>query len=281
LVVESIVEARITTESSKELIMNTNLKKTMSWAAAVALVGGGTFAVTAQAQVLPETAALTTVSAAADADLAEDLQLMREEERMARDLYKAFADKYDNAAPFSRITVSEDRHYDAVGVLLDRYEVSDPSAGKAAGTYAYPEIQKLYDGWLAEGNASVQAAYQVGVELETADIADLKAAINEHTEADVDQVFGSLLMGSEHHLEAFQAAVDGKVLGTQDGSGRMNRWGGSDERPNGPGNGPGNGAGRMGMGGGGAGMGPGDGVGYGMTGERPADCPMLDDTDES
>lgn len=265
--------------------MNTNLKKSMSWAAVVALVGGGAFAVTAQAQVLPEAAPQgTTVVAAADADLAEDLKFMREEERMARDLYKAFADKYDNAAPFRNITVSEDRHYDSVGALLDRYDVADPSEGKAAGTYAFPEIQKLYDGWLAEGNASLQAAYAVGVELETADIADLKAAVNEHTEADVDQVFGALLNGSEQHLEAFQAAVDGKVLGTQDGTGRMNRWG--DDQPgngNSNGAGAGRGQGRMGQGGpgNGAGMGPGDGTGYGVTGERPADCPLLDDTDAS
>lgn len=45
----------------------------------------------------------------------------------------------------SRITKSEDRHYDAVGVLLDRYGVSDPSAGRSAGSYAFPEIQKVYD----------------------------------------------------------------------------------------------------------------------------------------
>ena len=258
--------------------MNTNLKKSMSWAAAVALVGGGAFAVTAQAQPLPTVdAAAGAVVAAADAGLTQDLQYMREEERMARDLYKAFADKYDNAAPFRNITVSEGRHFDAVGTLLDRYDVSDPSAGKAAGTYAFPEIQKLYDGWLAKGNASLQAAYGVGVELETADVADLKEAVNKRTEADVDRVFTALLNGSEQHLKAFQAAVDGKVLGTQDGAGRMNRWGGSDERPNGLGNGAGQG--RMGKGGRGAGMGPGDGTGYGMTGERPADCPLLDDTD--
>lgn len=260
--------------------MNTNLKKTMSWAAAVALAGGGFFAATAQAQVLPEA---TTVAAAADADLAKDLQFMREEERMARELYQAFADKYDDAAPFQNIVRSEARHFDAVGVLLDRYDVTDPSAGKAAGTYAFPEIQKLYDGWLADGSVSLDAAYDVGVELETADIADLKSAINEHTEADVDRVLGNLLAGSEHHLAAFQAAADGKVLGTQDGAGQMNRWGGSDERPNGLGNGAGKGQAkgqgqaRMGKAGGGAGMGPGDGAGYGVTGERPADCPLLDD----
>lgn len=254
--------------------MNTTSRKLMSWAVAAALVGGGTFAATAQAQTLPDVAN-PSVAAATDAELAKDLAFMREEERMARDLYKALADLYDGAVPFSRITVSEDRHYDAVGVLLDRYDVTDPSAGKAAGTYSDAAIQKLYNDWLAQGKKSLDAAYDVGVALETRDIADLKAAINDTTTTDVKQVYTNLLKASEQHLKAFQAAADGKTLGTQDGTGRMERWG--DDSASRPGMG-GRGGGMGRMGGNAAGSGPG---GYGMTGERPADCPMLDDTDAS
>jgi hypothetical protein len=251
--------------------MNTNLKKTMSWAAAVALVGGGAFAATAQAQALPEAGAVT---AAADTTLAKDLQFMREEERMARDLYKALADLYDGAVPFSRITVSEDRHYDAVGTLLDRFGVADPSTGKAAGTYADATLQKLYNDWLAQGKKSLDAAYDVGVALETRDVADLKATVNDTSDTYVKQVYTNLLNASEQHLKVFQAAADGKVLGTQDGTGGMNRWGEDAAGRQGMG-------GRMGGGGGMGRMGNGTGGGYGMTGERPADCPMLDDTDAS
>lgn len=255
--------------------MNTNLKKTMSWAVALAVVGGGAFAVTAQAQQLPATGDAATVATATDADLAKSLQFSREEERMARDLYKALADKYDGAVPFSRITISEDRHFDAVGTLLDRYDVSDPSKGKAAGTYADATLQKLYNDWLAQGTKSLDAAYDVGVALEKRDIADLKGEINTATQTDVKQVYTALLNASEQHLKAFEAAADGKTLGARDGTGMMNRWGGN--APDGATPGQGGGAGRMGRGGMGAGMGPGNGGGYGMTGERPADCPLLDD----
>ncbi len=256
--------------------MNTNLKKTMSWALALTVVGGGAFAVTAQAQQLPASGDTATVAAATDPGLAKSLQLMREEERMARDLYKTLADQYDGAVPFSRITVSEDRHFDAVGTLLDRYDVSDPSTGKTAGTYADATLQKLYNDWQAQGKKSLDAAYDVGVALEKRDVADLKAAINTATQADVKQVYTALLNASEQHLKAFEAAADGKTLGTQDGAGMMNRWGGNAPGGATPGQGPG--AGRMGRGG----MGAGNGAGYGMTGERPADCPMLaDDTDQS
>lgn len=79
-----------------------------------------------------------------------DLRLTREEERIARDLYDLFADKYDAVPVFDRISWSEQRHFDAVGNLLVRYDVQDPSAGKAAGVYADVAIQKLYDDWRAQ-----------------------------------------------------------------------------------------------------------------------------------
>ena len=85
---------------------------------------------------------------------------------MARDLYAALAKIHAGATPMSRITTSEQRHYDAIGTLLTRYGVADPSAGRVAGSYADAELQKLYDDWLARGKASLQAAYQVGIELE-------------------------------------------------------------------------------------------------------------------
>lgn len=145
----------------------------------------------------------------ADATLATTLQLMREEERLARDLYAALATEHDGARPMSMITNSEQKHFDALGTLLQTYGVSDPSQGKPAGTYAFPEIQALYDQWWAEGKVSLPAAYQVGIELETRDIADLTSAINSITEADIDRVLGNLLRGSENHLAAYQAAASG------------------------------------------------------------------------
>jgi len=183
------------------------------------------------------------------------LTFSRDEERMARDLYAALADTYDGARPFSMITNSEDRHFDAVGALLERYGVADPAAGKAAGTYADPAVQKLNDGWLAEGKKSVAAAYQVGVEVEQRDIADLNKSIAAALPEDVDAVLGQLLKGSQNHLTAYQRAVAGD-LGT--GSGMMrgpSGNGATSGRGNGMmgnGNGSGNGNGR---GGNGAGMG--------------------------
>lgn len=139
------------------------------------------------------------------------LAFNREEERMARDLYEALAEHYGGAAPFSMITRSEQVHWTAVGTLLATHDVTDPSAGLPAGTYADPAIQTLYDGWLERGLTSLDEAYQVGVELEKRDIADLDTAIARTTLADARQVLSRLRTASERHLAAFQAAASGQA----------------------------------------------------------------------
>ncbi|MPM76674.1 hypothetical protein SDC9_123673 [bioreactor metagenome] len=157
-----------------------------------------------------------------------ELSFMREEERLARDLYQAFADKYDGARPFSMIVKAEQKHHDAVGTLMTRYDVADSSAGLPAGDYAFDALDELYQTWYAQGSASIEAAYQVGVDLETRDIADLKEAIAAATQDDVKATLERLLSGSENHLAAFEKAVDGQV-----GAGKVQRHG-ARQPPSGP-----------------------------------------------
>lgn len=206
---------------------------------ALALVlGGGAAALAAGQDVAP--ASSTSVSQ----QLAADLVFSREEERMAGDLYRLFAEKYPDQQVFQRIPLSEDRHFDHVGTLLTDYGIADPSAGRSAGSYADPAVQQLYDQWKAEGLQSEQAALQVGIDLETRDIADLKAMMERTDVAAADGTFQVLLNGSERHLTAFTAAADGTL----------------------PANGP-VGPGRMGQG---MGQGP-RGT---QAGTAPEDCPL-------
>jgi hypothetical protein len=223
------------------------------------LLGGGLFAVTQTASAAPGTAGTVTATPA----LTGELRFAREEERMARDLYRAIDEKYD-AAPFAMIATSEQRHFDAVGTLLDRYGVADPADGRKAGSYADPTIQQLYDGWLADAGTSLDAAYDVGVALEQRDIADLQDTLAQDPPADVSTVLKALLNGSQHHLAAFRAAADGQVLGLQGGQGWMNGQGQGQGRGWSQGNGPGTGNGM--------GMMNGRGNGASLGG----DCPMLD-----
>src|SRR5665647_795338 len=143
----------------RNLNMNTNLTKDIVRTVAISM-GGLAFAVGAWTAVAAPSVPTdtTTISAQVKADLA----FSRDEERMARDLYAVIAAQYDSAIPFSTITTSEQRHYDSIGVLLTRYGIADPAAGKAAGVYANTDIQKLYDSLLAQSKTSLPEAYKVG-----------------------------------------------------------------------------------------------------------------------
>ncbi|SMO37657.1 ferritin-like domain-containing protein [Propioniciclava tarda] len=247
--------------------MNTTTKS----AIVLGVIGSlaGTVALASQAFAAPDwagqgaqrTPAASTTPAVASAQLAKDLSWMRDEERLARDVYAALAAQYDQALPFASIVTSEQQHFDAVGTLLARYGVADPASGKAAGTYSEPELQALYDKLMAQGKTSLADAYDVGIAIEKADIADLEKVIAETSEADVKRVLGNLLRASEQHLKAFEAAKAGTPLGAHDGTGMQAGRRGQDAgtgAADGTGRGMGRGAGQAGVG---QGMGPGQGMG--------------------
>ncbi|MBE1494055.1 hypothetical protein H4696_001155 [Amycolatopsis lexingtonensis] len=127
-----------------------------------------------------------------------------EEEKLAHDLYTAFAGRYD-AVVFDRIAAAETAHLDAVRTLMSRYQVTDPTAGQAQGHFATPAVQATYDRLLAQGSADQNAALEAGRAVETTDIADLRKAVDGLTAPDVTRVYEHLLTASQRHLAAFDA----------------------------------------------------------------------------
>lgn len=256
--------------------MNTTWRnRSIAAVALVTLTGAGTWgtlSAVADGTTPTPNPPTATATATADQTLVKNLTYMREEERMARDLYRALADVHGTDTEFARIARAEQQHFDAVGRLLVRYGIDDPSAGKDAGKYADTDLQAAYDRLLAQGKESLEKAYKVGIEVERTDIADLDKAIAETTAADAKRVFENLRTGSQHHLDAFTALAEGKTpqIGQGMGMGGANGQGqqfgarsGDDTRPRGDGlgNGPGNG------------MGQGMGQGHMNRTDRPADCP--------
>ena len=133
----------------------------------------------------------------------EALVFMREEEKLARDVYQVLGRKW-NVRTFSSIMESEQRHTDAIKVLLDRYGLPDPSAGLGAGQFANTELQALYDALVADGLVSLRAAAQVGKLIEVTDIADIDTRLAQvPAGSDIAVVYGNLRLGSESHLAAF------------------------------------------------------------------------------
>lgn len=130
------------------------------------------------------------------------LLLMREEEKLARDVYAALADKWDIPI-FGNIAKSEAQHMEMVRVLLERYGIEDPVADDRPGEYRDPALQALYDGLTEKGNASLEAALRVGAEVEELDIADLMKLMGEADNPDIRLVYQNLMKGSRNHLRSF------------------------------------------------------------------------------
>lgn len=135
----------------------------------------------------------------------DDLQYMAEEEKLAHDVYTQLAAKYPGTM-FSRIASSEQQHLDSVRSLLTRYDLADPTAGKAIGEFASADISALY-AQLMDSATSVTAAYQVGVTIEKDDLVELDRADNGVTAPDVNLVYGNLAKASGRHLAAFERAL--------------------------------------------------------------------------
>lgn len=136
-------------------------------------------------------------------EVSEVLVFMVQEEKLARDVYRLASSQYPDRV-FSRIAASESQHMMAVGALLDRYGIGDPTDGARAGEFADPTLAELYDSLADQVSTSRDEAVQAGITVERTDIADLRQALEMDAPADVDAVLSNLLAASQRHLAAFQ-----------------------------------------------------------------------------
>jgi len=139
-------------------------------------------------------------------DLTEEeifgLQYMREEEKVARDVYVYFYSLW-NLPTFNNISASEQVHMNAVLMLLDRYGIDDPAAGNDYGEFTNPDLQDLFDLLTEYGATSLIDSLYVGALIEEVDILDLIHHIEETTHEDIRTVFSRLEWASGNHLRAF------------------------------------------------------------------------------
>ncbi len=128
--------------------------------------------------------------------------LMREEEKLARDVYNALYEKW-NIPVFRNIAGAEQTHMDAVGMLIERYNLTDPVSRDIPGKFDNPELQKLYNSLTVEGKESLENALRVGATVEDLDISDLKKLIAKTDNDDIKIVYQNLEKGSRNHLRSF------------------------------------------------------------------------------
>jgi hypothetical protein len=138
---------------------------------------------------------------------ADGLAFMREEEKLARDVYLTLYDQW-GLRPFSNIAASEQTHTDAVKSLLEMYEIADPVTDDTIGVFANEDLQALNDQLVETGSASLEDALKVGAAIEEIDILDLIEYLEGTEEANIEWVYENLLAGSENHLRAFVSQLE-------------------------------------------------------------------------
>ncbi len=148
---------------------------------------------------------LVSPASALTSSAASSILFMKQEEKLARDVYQTLAAKWGHYT-FVHIMASEQQHMNAVDRLISIYQLTDPTPAEP-GKFTYPELQTLYNDLVAAGSKSLRDALAVGVAIEQTDIADLQEALKSTRERPVWNVFNSLMRASSNHLAAFNRAL--------------------------------------------------------------------------
>lgn len=136
----------------------------------------------------------------------EGILYVREEEKLARDVYLALYEKWELPI-FQNIAASETTHMGAMKLLIDHYELEDPALAEQ-GKFANEDLQGLYDQLVAQGSQSLVEALKVGAAIEELDIVDIKGYLAQVDNDDIKLVYENLLKGSRSHLRAFASTLE-------------------------------------------------------------------------
>ncbi len=158
------------------------------------------------------------------------LEFMREEEKLARDVYLTLGTLYPNSPVFGKIDDSEQRHTDIVKAKLLQYGVADPNTNDNIGVYTGQDygwyFEEKYKALVELAAVSELDAMYVGAfieELDMLDISQCPKVIVETDNAiddtplcglvytdkkDLQEVYYSLLDGSESHLRSYVRNIE-------------------------------------------------------------------------
>jgi hypothetical protein len=131
-----------------------------------------------------------------------DLLFLREEEKLARDVYIYSYNKYGQNI-FNNISNSEQSHMNSVLTLLNKYGLTDPLASNGAGVFTNSDLQILYNELTAASEVSFNNALEVGATIEDLDIRDIDTFKSHTTKSDLLSVYDNLSCGSRNHMRSF------------------------------------------------------------------------------
>jgi hypothetical protein len=127
-----------------------------------------------------------------------------EEERLARDVYQTLHEVWRDEI-FATTAGDEQGHVERVEALFHEYNLFDPSANDAPGSFSNPELQQRYDRQVAVGTQDRVQALGVGVNLEETMVALLTRVAEEVDREDIEDTYRLLLCESRNHLRRFHS----------------------------------------------------------------------------
>jgi len=162
------------------------------------------------------------------------LVFMREEEKLARDVYLTLGTMYPDSVIFGNIDDSEQTHTTAVKTMLEKYGVDDPNTNDNIGAYTGEDygwyFTEKYNLLVERASISELEAMYVGAFIEELDMMDINQCpkvivetdngINDVSEcgkiytdnADIVNLYSSLLDGSDSHLAGYVKNIE-KYIG--------------------------------------------------------------------
>ncbi|SDZ73788.1 MAG: DUF2202 domain-containing protein [Candidatus Thiothrix putei] len=187
-------------------------------AAAASVVDAATASTTdaddATTGVADDTTTITTPSTTTTltADETATLLFVREEEKLARDVYLTLFNKWGTKT-FQNIALnSEQQHMDVMGTLVATYNLQDPVVIDTIGAFTDPVLLGLYQDLVMRGSTSLNDGLHVGGFIEEFDINDLQEAIDEANAgskpADIIAAYTNLMCGSRNHLRSFVGQIE-------------------------------------------------------------------------
>jgi hypothetical protein len=169
-------------------------------------------------------------SAALDYNEQIHLMFMREEEKLARDVYQTLGSMYPDSAIFGNIDDSEQQHTMAVKAMIEKYGYEDPNTNDNVGVFTGEDFgwyfTKNYNLLVERASISELEALYVGAFIEELDMMDINQCpqvivdtdngINDVSECgkvytddrDVQRLYSNLLDGSDSHLEGYVMNIE-------------------------------------------------------------------------
>jgi hypothetical protein len=171
---------------------------------------------------------------ALDANEQAHLIFMREEEKLARDVYLKLGMMYPDSQIFGNIDDSEQTHTTAVKDMIENYGLEDPNTNDNIGAFTGEDygwyFTEKFNLLIERGSISELDALYVGAYIEELDMLDINQCpkviveadngINDVSEcgkiytdnADVTKLYTYLLDGSDSHLSGYVRNIE-KYIG--------------------------------------------------------------------